>query len=361
MNIKILKANNGDSFLLSWLYEGITRNVLIDGGKSNTYKQGSLKKDLFKVLTSVKEKGQRIDLLVLTHVDDDHIGGLLKAFKHGELLRELCDKVWFNSGLLIDEFFNQNHDETHAVIFDRVATGTVSDNYTSIRQGVSFEETIAELGIWHREIIKSGQAHELWGAKFFIISPSEEKLEALLVKWEKEQPGSLTSRKQTDYKKTFGELLANDEFRDDGSIHNGSSIAFLLEIEGKRLLMLGDAHDETVVEGIKMLKDTNGQQYSESNPLKVNFVKLSHHGSQYNTSPEFLRLIDAENFIVSTDGSTHGLPDKRTIARIHQQFPTATIHFNYDAPRRHMFKRQELEQLELAGFKLKVIENEFEL
>ncbi|APD90681.1 hypothetical protein BM524_13210 [Alteromonas mediterranea] len=361
MNIKILKANNGDSILLSWLYEGITKNVLIDGGKSNTYKQGSLKKDLFKALSSIKEKGQKIDLLVLTHVDDDHIGGLLKAFKHGELLRELCDKVWFNSGLLIDEYFNQDHDETHAVIFDRVASGTVSDNYTSIRQGVSFEETIAELGVWQREIIKAGQVHELWGAKFFIISPSEEKLEALLVKWGKEQPDSLTSGKQTDYTKTFEALLENDEFRGDSSIHNGSSIAFLLEIENKRLLMLGDAHDEVIVEEIKRLKDTNGQRYSENNPLKVNFVKLSHHGSQYNTSPEFLRLIDAENFIVSTDGSAHGLPDKLTIARIHQQFPNATIHFNYDNPRKHMFKRQERERLAQEGFKLKVIENELEL
>lgn len=361
MKIKVLKANNGDSFLLSWLHEGVLRNILVDGGKSSTYKQGSIKKDLFKTLFDIKEKGQKIDLLVLTHVDDDHIGGLLKAFKSNGLLRELCDKVWFNSGLLIDEHFNKEHDETHEILFDKVTSGTTSDNNTSIRQGVSFEKTITELGIWQRELIKAGQTHELWGARFSVVSPSEEKLKKLLVKWERERPESLTSGARTDYKETFEELLDGDEFREDSSIHNGSSIAFLLEVENKRLLMLGDAHDSVVVEEIQNLRDENGQHYSGSNPLKVDFVKLSHHGSQYNTSPDFLRLIDSDNFIVSTDGSAHGLPDKRTIARIHRQFPNATIHFNYDNPRKHMFKREERQQLEQAGFKLKEIENEFEL
>jgi hypothetical protein len=69
--------------------------------------------------------------------------------------------------------------------------------------------------------------------------------------------------------------------------------------------------------------------YSEERKLEVDIVKLSHHGSRKNTSPELLKLIECEKYIVSTDGSRHGLPDKESLARV--------IHNNKDRKTQFFF------------------------
>ncbi|MCY1183644.1 hypothetical protein D9M73_242830 [compost metagenome] len=88
------------------------------------------------------------------------------------------------------------------------------------------------------------------------------------------------------------------------------------------MLFLGDAHDEVVTRNLRMLG------YKETNKLNVDLVKISHHGSQYNTSSELLSLMAAQNFVISTNGRKHGLPNKRTIARI-LDASDGKILFNY--------------------------------
>jgi glyoxylase-like metal-dependent hydrolase (beta-lactamase superfamily II) len=84
MYIKLLQAENGDAIHLrvrdkTYKY----RNILIDGGKSTAYiflnsqkkpEDGVLK----QFIEQIRTQGEHIDLLILTHVDDDHIGGILK-------------------------------------------------------------------------------------------------------------------------------------------------------------------------------------------------------------------------------------------------------------------------------------------
>ncbi|MEI6892923.1 MAG: hypothetical protein V5783_12210 [Pontiella sp.] len=326
MNFRVLQANHGDSLLVSWEHEGTVRNLLMDGGTTATYESGHKKGDLYKTLTQIKQRGQRIDLLVLSHVDADHVAGLLKGFENNGLLEELTDKVWFNSGILIDKAFDQPIDETHYLDF-----GLCKSNLTSIGQGVRFEIAIEEKGIWIEKLIEVPQIYTDLGVKIAILSPTRMKNKKLLKKWKKKAPRSLTSGAKDDYDQSFCALLCDDQFKSDDSDTNGSSIALLFEFEEKRLLLLGDAHDEVIVDSIKQLKDQNDDLYSNENPLTVDYVKLSHHGSQYNTSPEFLDLVKCQNFIVSTDGLGHGHPDKRTLARIASNCPDPTIWFNYQS------------------------------
>ena len=79
MKVNFLEANNGDCILVSYEYDGYKKNIMIDSGVSKTYeyKIGRLKKEgsLKKVILDLQEKDQNIDLLIITHVDDDHIGG----------------------------------------------------------------------------------------------------------------------------------------------------------------------------------------------------------------------------------------------------------------------------------------------
>ena len=99
-------------------------------------------------------------------------------------------------------------------------------------------------------------------------------------------------------------------------------LRFILEADDRKMLFLGDAYDHCVVDNLRSLG------YSDTNQLKVDLVKVSHHGSQYNTSSELLALIDSPRYVISTDGS-NGLPNKRTIARIIEG-TNGTIFFNYN-------------------------------
>jgi len=322
-NVSIVQAEHGDCILIQGDFDGQPRNILIDGGPSRTYEYRRRPGALKKALQSIRDSGQKIDLLILSHVDDDHIAGLLSGFKNGGLLEKLTEKIWFNSGKLIFESFNKTFDSSNLIDFDGSRTGTDASSLTSIGQGAKFEDYISERGIWQYELIKAGQVRNLFGIKFTILSPNSEKLEKLLIKWDREEPDSLTSGTDKDYKKSFDELLLNDEFSEDESIHNGSSIAFVFEYLGKRILFLGDAHNDVIIDSIRDLG------HSEDNPLLLDYVKLSHHGSKYNTSPEFLKLICCQNFIISTNGNRHGLPNKLTLARIVDRFPRANLLFNY--------------------------------
>lgn len=323
MIFKLLRANNGDSIHLRTKDEkGRFCNILIDGGTRETHsyknKKGKTEHgELKQLIEHIKSQNEFIDLLILTHVDDDHIGGILKWFEQDADAKDLVKRVWFNSGRLIFEHFQQKEIEENLL---KIRDTSSSD--TSIAQGVTFEDFIEENNIWDRRIIKNGDEFNLFGLKFTILSPSNDKLQSLLCKWEKEYPILNTSR-TSDYSLSLSDLIKSDYFKEDDSIHNGSAIAFVVEKQGKSVLFLSDAHPQTIIDSLVSLG------YSPENPLKVDFVKLSHHGSKSNTCIELLNLIQSENFIISSNGSKHKLPDKRCLARIIKSKEQVTLHFNY--------------------------------
>ena len=89
MIVTIFPASNGDSFLI----EIENTIILIDGGYVNTY-MNSLKPKLI----ALNEEGKKISHLIVTHIDKDHISGIIKLIeenKEGELIT--IDNVWHNS------------------------------------------------------------------------------------------------------------------------------------------------------------------------------------------------------------------------------------------------------------------------
>lgn len=72
LNIKVLKALNGDCIIISYGKKK-EHNVLIDGGQGKVcFRQ------LCRYIDSLKKESNKIDLLVLTHIDSDHIDGILR-------------------------------------------------------------------------------------------------------------------------------------------------------------------------------------------------------------------------------------------------------------------------------------------
>lgn len=319
MKIKILKASYGDCIFLSFNDKGGPLNILIDGGIENTYhkknKKGKKEDGELKILIEcIKAKNQKIDLLILTHIDKDHIEGILEWFRNDETAIDLIGEIWFNGGSSIKDYLENN------IEIDPITFST-EKKLTSVRQGIDFEKYINDK--WDKKVIQQLDTLIWNNIEFNILSPDRSGLEKLLKEWKRKEPESLKTSRESDYSQSFKELIENDAFQEDTSVYNGSSIAFILKYNEKQYLFLADAHPSVIISGLKRLG------YDENNKLNVEFVKLSHHGSKKNNPIELLKIIETDRYIISTDGSRYNHPDKATIARIASLNPEAKIYFNY--------------------------------
>lgn len=336
--ITVLPANHGDAIIVK---AGIDSNapfrILIDGGPIACFQRKlgfkRINGPLHASLKAQSDSSDGFDLVVLTHVDDDHIGGLLKAYEDESLLPVLGKEVWFNSGRLIAR---QLGDGVEPEGSQRILQRSAGNRLTGIAQGVHFDDLLDGAGARPRKLRIAGQTIGFPHGEIQILSPDEFQLRALLAKWEKERPDSLTSSHEHDYRSSLADLLQGDKFEEDTAIHNASSISFLISSGNSAALFLGDAFPSTICASLRKLG------YSEQNPLHVGACKISHHGSKGNTSPELLSLIRSDRFIISTDGSRHGLPNKVTLARIFKMAPRSRVLFNYPELKSRIFSRDEL-------------------
>jgi beta-lactamase superfamily II metal-dependent hydrolase len=353
MKIKFLNAFNGDAILISFKEEEQQRNILIDGGVPATYIQkGKNGKpefgELKEIIDTIRERDEKIDLLILTHVDDDHIGGILKWVEKDSDAHKLIGQVWFNSGRLISEYFDEEENKENLIEIN-----PDESTLTSIGQGVKFEDYIEKNGIWDRSIMIALEYFEYLGVKFKILSPSPDKLKLLLGKWEKEAPESLdTAAPKNDYNLTLSEHILKDKFKEDDSIHNGSSIAFIMTLEDKNYVFLADSHPTVVANSLKEFG------YSKGKPLKAELVKISHHGSKANNNVEMLELIKTTKYVISTNGDKHAHPNKQFIARLASIISDCDVYFNYPEKIEKIFT--DADYTDFPNFKpTSIINNEF--
>lgn len=349
MKIQFLKANKGDSIHLSFSdNDKIVRNILIDGGTGSTYYENKSRKsgDLYHLIETINTSNQKIDLLILTHIDDDHIGGVLRWFSKDKTAFKLIDKVWFNSGKTIAEYLRLEENKELELTLD-----IFENTYTSVSQAKKFEDYLIENNIWDKEIILKGNIEEVNGVKINILAPNKNKLEKLLSEFKKTKHNYFTSGAESDWSIPLSDFIKEEtskeyKFDEDDSIPNGSSIAFILTFNEKKYLFLGDSHPTDIIESLK-------EKYSKENPLIVEFLKVSHHGSCRNTNKELLEIIKTDNYIICSDGICHNLPNKRTFARIVNENPNATIHFNYENLLRHIFS--DIDKQDFPNLKLNFI------
>ena len=90
------KAHDGDYFWLRYKHdaEELYHNLVIDGGrKSNA-------SDFCEMLKRIYENGEKIDAMVLTHFDQDHIMGMLAGLQKAQ--KKNCipeiEALYFNTG-----------------------------------------------------------------------------------------------------------------------------------------------------------------------------------------------------------------------------------------------------------------------
>jgi beta-lactamase superfamily II metal-dependent hydrolase len=372
MNVIIFPAMNGDSLFV----ETDESSVLIDGGYVSTYR-----KFIKPKLESLKKLNKKLNHLIVTHIDEDHISGIIKLIEENRN-SEIIDiqNIWHNSYAHIKVYED-------GLIFSGKTLDSLPINYIikdeleKVEKDISAVQgsTLASL------LLKHGyQSNGLFGNQsisvdtkdcinskdisFMLLSPNNEKLLDLKKYWKKElyKKGyssdeslldfnedafeyilSMEKEKKRLRKKNVSgdgsidvEYLIKEEFKEDDTTTNGSSIAFILECNHLKILLLGDSHPSQIIAGLKR------HYRNEEFPVTFDLIKISHHGSKNNTSSELLNYIDSENFVISTNGSSHNHPDDETIARIicRKTDIIRKLYFNYSLKSNIPFKDAELQQ-----------------
>ena len=84
----------------------------------------------------------------------------------------------------------------------------------------------------------------------------------------------------------------------------------LVELDGRSLLLTGDARADQVLEGMQEsgTLDADGRRH-------VSILKMPHHGSIRNVTADFLRAVTADTYVISADGR-YGNPDFDALALI---------------------------------------------
>ena len=112
MTISFLRAKHGDCINI----RHNDKNVIIDSGTPDSDAYSCL-------IDEVRAQGQRVDLLVITHYDYDHIGGVFAMDSDNW---EIVDNVWFNSAQMVMPTVNK-------------------ENYLSIRQANSVQLSLIHI------------------------------------------------------------------------------------------------------------------------------------------------------------------------------------------------------------------------
>ena len=317
MRLSLLPARYGDCLWLECRSRAGTRRVVVDGGTTAAAPR------LRARIAALPASERHIDLFVVSHVDADHIGGALDVLRRPPPGLTLGD-VWFNDRRHLPRRRGAAQGQQLAALLD-----DMPDRHP---WNVSFGgDAVATSGEGAWRVIELD-----WGATVTVLSPTPEKLAKLAVEWDRtvrdaragvpsdEEPQPVT---RSVRRASLAELAATPSRR-DRTAPNGSSIAMLVEHGGRSVLLAADAHPDVLTPAVRALARSRGEER-----LRVDAVKLPHHGSQANVTVELLESLASRRWLFSTNGDRFGHPDAAAVARvILHGGRRPTLCFNYRSP-----------------------------
>ena len=334
--LEILKAKKGDSLILHYGCKESPGIIIIDGGPSGVFRS-SLKPKLDEIKSERKEKKLplSIDLIMVSHIDDDHIKGILELFKHTKDSIEEEFKIrslWHNS---FDDIIGNKPEELQSLAQQDFGLASLSprsilqDDWknansklilVSVPQGRQLANDARGLGIpinMHFDgLIMANKSNDVIQLKpdsvltFKIVSPSKKEVESLQNEWDKILK-----------EKNLGKPVEVVEYLDK-SVPNLASLVALVEMKGKQILFTGDARGDLILRDLK-----DGGYINKNGNLMIDVLKLPHHGSSNNVEQDFFDTIIADHYIISGDGS-HGNPNVETFQMIFDSRRKITGSFN---------------------------------
>lgn len=372
--VHFLPAKSGDCFVVEFDNKEC---ILIDCGYVSTYK-----KELKPLLLQLRAKGCRLILLLITHIDQDHISGAIQFLQENgkqdapQIIA--IENIWFN-GFFNTVFSRPEFEKRRTTclspkmacrqkcaISDLLMQVPSEDGPISVSQCKCFETLCAKNGYalnrqfpgqivqqtyktreeMRKNEIQFGDIH------IRILGPGKEQLDQLAQRLDRTLIQQFGSNYQLTEDESFGilfELLMGLHASPSGiselicasksgikdwlgtssrakmSLENQSSIAVEIEYKGFQLLFLGDAESEN-------FKSLLAPHY--------HLIKLSHHGT---LQPNLALLENSigDILLISTDGVKRH-PEDELLARAILAGNHA-LYFNYNITRKDDLLAQQAE------------------
>ena len=373
MKIKMMPAQYGDCF---WIYTSDKINILVDGGLKSTYNHW------IKPLTFFGNRYELIfDLVIVTHIDCDHIGGIVAFLEDCEKnCRVGLKEIWHNGlfqigGKKFLEYSERDVERDEEILNAIIQRGYLSSEDSNIGVSESFaldvliqeKKVVRNIGNKNSAICdKTGEYNLGILTKILVLGPDKESLNAMEKYWQKEMIArnyrfQVTNRVKlmqafefqmsavNNYYAPFElqisgkdciERYLSDLEDKDISVTNRSSICFVIE-EGKyKVLFLGDAVIYNNGSLMKRLEEKYGRT------CHFTAIKLPHHGSRYNVSIDFIKRYTADEYYFSTNSERFGHPDIDVIADViyYSGANNKKLIFNYSLDVIKLFDRNDWKQ-----------------
>lgn len=345
-----LPAKEGDCLLLHWGTASQPRLAVIDGGPGRTWESNLLPR-----LEEIRDNRQvgrlAIDLVMVSHVDNDHIVGIKKLFRR--LKTEVDQQLpaverWFSVGRLWHNTFNDVLGDAidtyygtltaslqasvggspNPVLEERLSAAYRARHGGSDSEAAWVAHDVALVLAGHAEardlrddhafLLDAGQiaalnspfqlngkptlitaestpgALQFSGLSIRVVGPAETEIQALQAAFD-------------DYIHDQG-LTAEAMLAaySDKSVPNLSSIACLVERQGRRILLTGDARGDKLIEGLERAG------LLDQGRIHLDVLKVPHHGSDRNATPGFFEAVTADTYVLSGNGK-HGNPERDTL------------------------------------------------
>ncbi len=315
LRLHVVQAKHGDCLILEYHSSSDSKHILIDGGPDTIYEEY-----LRQVLMDLRAGGKKLDLAIVSHVDDDHITGMLDLFKELKQQRDQGRQGIIDVGAFWHNTFSQTLGKDVEGSFRTVLQRS---GPAGRREGASFrtERSIGqgdELTRLARDLeipinpqfvpqlllcsddapatIKYGRLN------LCLVGPTRQNLEKMRKKW-------IAWLKQQEKRRMAADRGAASETAAmiDESIPNLSSIMVLCESGGKSILLTGDGRWDDLLRGLDQARRLDAQ-----GKMHVTVLKLPHHGSRRNVTRKFFKTITADKYVICADGK-YDNPDFATL------------------------------------------------
>jgi beta-lactamase superfamily II metal-dependent hydrolase len=309
LKLHAVQAGHGDCLILEFGTPQNKKFILIDGAPPEHYH------DVEKAIKQIIGVGNKVEKVVLSHVDMDHVGGLLELFSVLRMQRESGEAELIQiKDLWINEFSSVfgSELETQMMQMMQAASDTVSAMaegslvFNGVKEGhklqadamvlqIPINNNIAERFISVEHI---ADPISIANITITIVGPTKPNLDELQHKWE-------------EWLEANREAIENGDFATaamaDESIPNLSSIIMLVEGDEKSMLLTGDCRGDHLIQGLEQrgMLDADGK-------FHVDIYKGQHHGSDRNTTKKFFKTVTADTYVFSADGK-NGNPDFNTL------------------------------------------------
>lgn len=353
MRIEIFPSASGDCVLVT---SADGKRLLADAGLPDAYEAY-----IADLLSRLHAAGEVIDVAYVSHIDRDHIGGILRLLDHevawraydhsqdaGGRLRQpkvprppKIGEIWHNA-FLEDIERTEKVDLATALTASAGVLAGLNAAALGDRDSRQIAATAQMLALSVGDAIEVNwrigadqldiPLNPAFGGKLMtarpkapiplgtlsikVLGPTSEQLRKLRTDWiawlkkSKDYVEKLRKQHQRDADAIGSSASALElaglsrdvalAVEKDVTPPNLASLVLLVEEDGKRMLLTGDAGDESLLGYLKDAKllDASGQ-------IMVDVLKVPHHGAHNSYSKDFVKAVRARHLVFCGDGEHH--------------------------------------------------------